>query len=178
MKNLLRVCSLIYSPNFPRARVCLCSLPWRERYSVSEQAAAGGAGALTMSAGLVVNSLLELRVHASSGRSYWAFFDATAANESAADADAGQMLGAAERAFSARLYLEARGIYRELARRQPELALVHRRLGAIEMVGERAAAAVTHLETALRLQPGSHHAVLELAEAHRQQGRPAVGIWP
>ena len=172
MKSLLRIRSLIYSPNFPRARVCLCSLPWRERYSVSEQAAAGGAGALTMSAGLVVNSLLELRVHASSGRSYWAFFDPTAANESADE------LGAAERAFSARLYREARGIYRELARRQPELALVHRRLGAIEMVGERAAAAVTHLETALRLQPGSHHAVLELAEAHRQQGRPAVGIWP
>lgn len=135
-----------------------------------------------MSAGLVVNSLLELRVHASSGRSYWAFFDATAADESAADDSAANEsadeLGAAERAFSARLYLEARGIYRELARRQPELALVHRRLGAIEMVGERAAAAVTHLETALRLQPGSHHAVLELAEAHRQQGRLTVGIWP
>jgi len=117
-----------------------------------------------MSAG--TGSLLELRVHASSGRSYWAFLDATAANESSDE------LGAAERAFSARLYREARGIYRELARRQPELALVHRRLGAIEMANERAAAAVPHLETALRLQPGSHQAVLELAEAHRQQGRP------
>ena len=129
------------------------------------------------SAGPVPGSLLELRVHASSGRSYWAFFDARAADESAADESADE-LGAAERAFSARLYREARGIYRQLARQQPELALVHRRLGAIEMVGERAAAAVTHLETCLRLQPGSHHAVLELAEAHRQQGRPTVGVWP
>lgn len=167
MKSTMR--SLISSPNFPRARVGL-----RANASVSEQAAAGGTGAHTMSsAGPVPGSLLELRVHPSSGRSFWAFFDPTAAN-----ADAGQMLGAAERAFSARLYREARGIYRELARRQPELALAHRRLGAIEMAGERAAAAVTHLETCLRLQPGNHQAVLELAEAHRQQGRPAVGIWP
>ena len=112
------------------------------------------------SAGLVTGSLLELRVHASSGRSYWAFFESS------------DELAAAERAFSARLYRNARGVYQELARRHPELALVHRRLGAIEMAGERAAAAVPHLETALRLQPDSHQAALELAEAHRQQGRP------
>ena len=108
-------------------------------------------------AGLVVGSLLELRVQASSGRSYWTFFDAV--NESS------DQLGAAERAFSSRLYRKARGIYQELARRHPELALVHRRLGAIEMAGERAAAAVPHLETALRLQPDCHQAALELAEA-------------
>ena len=107
-----------------------------------------------------MGSLLELRVHASCGRSYWAFFESS------------DELAAAERAFSARLYRNARGTYQELARRHPELALVHRRLGAIEMAGERAAAAVPHLETALRLQPDSHQAALELAEAHRQQGRP------
>ena len=117
--------------------------------------------------------LLELRVQAN-GCSCWAFVDTMA---SECEDELGALLHTAEHAFAARLYRQARSAYQELTRRHPELAFVHRRLGAIEMAGDRAAAAVPHFERARQLHPGSgHESSLELAEAYRQQGRPAAAL--